>query len=295
MVQRPTIAGGLVAEPPVRGKSLADQVYERILEQIVSGQLAEGIRLPPEVELAPAFDVSRSTLRQALGRLQADGLIVSRRGSGSYVGRRPPPDILNLQAIGGAPELFRSFELRITLEGDAAGLAAIRHREADLVEIAAALQEQERSMDRSGAPLRELIVTVNKADLRFHRAVAAACGNELFTGAIDMLNEAVLASWILWEQLSKPSYERLWDIVLDEHRQVFEAIADRDAERARRAMRHHLHHGRARILGDFPQWRTPDDGAMPPVVDLHVTDPDSPNEEIQTPSPTRSTRSEEPA
>ena len=65
MVLRPTIAGGLVAEPPVRGKSLADQVYERILEQIVSGQLAEGIRLPPEVELARAFDVSRSTLRQA--------------------------------------------------------------------------------------------------------------------------------------------------------------------------------------------------------------------------------------
>ena len=54
------------------------------------------------------------------------------------------------------PELFRSFELRITLEGDAAGLAAIRHKEADLVEIATALQEQERSMDRSGAPLREL-------------------------------------------------------------------------------------------------------------------------------------------
>ena len=45
-----------------------------------------------------------------------------------------------------------------------------------------------------------------------------------------MLNEAVLASWILWEQLSKPSYVRLWDIVLDEHRQVYEAIArDRDA------------------------------------------------------------------
>jgi GntR family transcriptional regulator, transcriptional repressor for pyruvate dehydrogenase complex len=295
MVLRPTIAGGLVAEPPVRGKSLADQVYERILEQIVSGQLAEGIRLPPEVELARAFDVSRSTLRQALGRLQADGLIVSRRGSGSYVGRRPPPDILNLQAIGGAPELFRSFELRITLEGDAAGLAAIRHQEADLAEMAAALQEQERSMDRSGAPLRELIVTVNKADLRFHRAVAAACGNELFTGAIDMLNEAVLASWILWEQLSKPSYERLWDIVLDEHRQVFEAIAERNAERARRAMRHHLHHGRARILGDFPQWRTPDDGAMPPVVDLRVAGANPRGDEVKTPSPTPSTRSEEPA
>ena len=139
-------------------------MYERILEQIVSGQLAEGIRLPPEVELARAFDVSRSTLRQALGRLQADGLIVSRRGSGSYVGRRPPPDILNLQAIGGAPELFRSFELRITLEGDAAGLAAVRHQET--AEMAAALEEHGRSMDRSGAPLRELIVTVNKADLR---------------------------------------------------------------------------------------------------------------------------------
>lgn len=292
MVLRPTTSGTLVAEPPVRAKSLADQVYERILEQIVSGQLAEGTRLPPEIELARAFDVSRSTLRQALGRLQADGLIVSRRGSGSYVGRRPPPDILNLQSTGGVPGLFRSFELRITLEGDAAGLAAIRHKEADLVEIAAALREQERSMDRAGAPLRELIVTVNKADLRFHRGVAAACGNELFTGAIDTLNEAVLASWILWEQLSKPSYGRLWDIVLDEHRQVYEAIADRDAERARRAMRHHLHQGRARILGDSPQWRTPDDGAMPPVVDLRVDGVNSQDDEI--PSSTPSARSGEP-
>lgn len=277
MVLRPTTSPGLVAEPPVRAKSLADQVYERILEQIVSGQLPEGTRLPPEIELARAFDVSRSTLRQALGRLQADGLIVSRRGSGSHVGRRPPPDILNLQASGGVPELFRSFELRITLEGDAAGLAAIRRKEADLVEIAAALEEQARSMDRAGAPLRELIVAVNKADLRFHRAVAAASGNELFSGAIDALNEAVLNSWILWEQLSIPSYNRLWDIVLDEHRQVHEAIADRDAERARRAMRHHLHLGRGRILGDSPQWRTPDEGVMPPVVDLRglATDGDA--------------------
>jgi len=75
-VELPTIT-------PLRPVKLADRVYEQILEQIVGGQYREGARLPSEAQLATAFSVSRPSVRDALARRSADGVILSRHGSGS--------------------------------------------------------------------------------------------------------------------------------------------------------------------------------------------------------------------
>ena len=69
---------------PLRPVKLGDRVYEQILAQIVGGHYAEGARLPSETQLATAFSVSRPIVRDALARLNADGIILSRHGSGSY-------------------------------------------------------------------------------------------------------------------------------------------------------------------------------------------------------------------
>jgi DNA-binding FadR family transcriptional regulator len=64
----------------VRAQRLGDQLYERILHRIVAGELAEGERLPSEARLCEEFGVSRPVVREALSRLQADGMVVSRQG-----------------------------------------------------------------------------------------------------------------------------------------------------------------------------------------------------------------------
>ena len=113
--------------PARKTRQLSDYIYESILEKLISGELEEGVKLPTENELARLFRVSRPTVRQALSRLQADGLVVSRKGSGNYVSRRPPTSLLNLNPGEGAISgMLKSHELRIALEGDAAALAAAR-------------------------------------------------------------------------------------------------------------------------------------------------------------------------
>ena len=70
---------------PLRQSKLADQLYEQILAKIVSGALPEGGKLPSEGQLCELFGVSRPVVREALSRLQADGVVISRHGSGSFV------------------------------------------------------------------------------------------------------------------------------------------------------------------------------------------------------------------
>ena len=74
--------------PPSQAGRLGDQLYHRLAVLIERGEFAEGGRLPPETELAERFHVSRPVIREALSRLRSVGVIVSRRGSGSFVQKR---------------------------------------------------------------------------------------------------------------------------------------------------------------------------------------------------------------
>ena len=227
---------------PVRPIKLADRVYEQILEQIVGGQYREGARLPAEAQLAAAVSVSRPIVRDALARLNADGVILSRHGSGSYVQRRPHREVLHLAPIGGMADLMRCFEFRIALEGEAAYLAASRRTEADLSAIEAA----RGALDAEIANAE----TGSEADIQFHNAIAAASRNVLFESTLETLAAHTFAGMHLGRRLSlRRSHERLL-LVQAEHSRIVEAIRAEDAEGARAAMRAHIEAARARVLTD---------------------------------------------
>ncbi len=226
----------------VRPVKLADQVYEELLGQVVAGQCAEGARLPAESKLAKACGVSRPVVREALSRLRADGIIVSRHGSGSYVRRRPGPDLLKLAPIGSIAELMRCFEFRIGLEGEAAALAAARRNRQDLMELEAALTELERviAAGEVGA----------EADIRFHNAIARATKNKLFESAMQALSAHTIQGMSVARKLSlRASLERM-RLVQGEHRRILHAIRDEDPAAAREAMRAHIDNARTRVLSD---------------------------------------------
>jgi len=234
-VELPTIT-------PLRPVKLADRVYEQILEQIVGGQYREGARLPSEAQLATAFSVSRPIVRDALARLNADGVILSRHGSGSYVQRRPHREILHLAPIGGMADLRRCFEFRIALEGEAAFLAAARRTESDLDAMAQALTALEAEIANAE--------TGSEADIQFHNAIAAASRNMLFESTMETLAAHTFAGMHLGRKLSlRRSHKRL-RLVQIEHSRIVEAIRAEDAEGARAAMRAHIEAARARVLTD---------------------------------------------
>ncbi len=222
-----------------RSERLGDQLYGQILEQIVSGAIKEGEKLPSENQLCLSFQVSRPTVREALMRLHADGLVTTRQGSGTVVQRRPPDNLVRLSRSSDIAEMLRCMEVRLALEGGAARLAATRHTQAELDRISKALEAMGASFRGGEAP--------TGADWEFHGAVAAASGNALFVEVLGTLRGAIHHSMTVALGLTQiGSAERAWR-VYEEHEAIRDAIARRDAEGADLAMRYHLSRARQRV------------------------------------------------
>lgn len=137
---------------PVENLTLVDKVELRLMELLVKGDLQAGDMLPKEVELADAFDVSRTVVREALTRLRLMGLVESIKHKGSRVKH---PDILtNLRRVMH-PEILDDdtlkdiFEIRLVLEVGMADLLYDRVTEQDVEDLEEILSQEEEEGDRS--------------------------------------------------------------------------------------------------------------------------------------------------
>jgi len=225
--------------PARRRGRLGDQVYGKLLEQIVSGRYAVGDRLPGENDLAERFEVSRPVVREALNRLQADGLVTSRQGSGTFVARVPPRQIVKLAPGASIAAILRVFEVRIALEGQAARLAAERRSESELAAIGDALEAMKSAMG-SGQSAKE-------ADFAFHRCVAVASGNMTLVEILDGLAETVGAGMTVALSITRQGTQQRSARVIDEHVRIYEAIAAAEPDSADLAMRYHIDQARKRL------------------------------------------------
>ena len=224
--------------PPAK-RRLADELYGQLLEQIVAGVLTPGDKLPTEYELSRAFSVSRPVVRQALVRLQADGLVESRRGSGTFLLRAPSGEIKRFVQPADFSSYLRCFEIRIALEPEAARLAALRRTSDDLSRIRKACRDLGTAISAGAA--------AQKHDLAFHKSVAMATGNELFLSQIESLDKELEGYMSVSLGLTGLGSAERKHIVLQEHTQIAEAIASRDPEVASTYMRFHLSQARRRL------------------------------------------------
>ena len=125
-------------------EGLADRVYRDLLDQIIQGNLKEGDKLATEQALSEQFGTSRPTVREALSRLRADGIVTSRQGAGTFVTRRPDPDLPRFMPLDSLSDVRRVLEFRTFLESGAAALAAEMAEAQDLENIQAALARLHR-------------------------------------------------------------------------------------------------------------------------------------------------------
>jgi GntR family transcriptional repressor for pyruvate dehydrogenase complex len=224
---------------PAPKRRLADILYGQLLEQIMGGALVRGQKLPSENALCRAFGASRPVVREALMRLQADGLVVSRRGSGTYLARRPSPDVSRFVEPSDFAVYLRTFEVRMALEAVAAGYAARRRTEGDLFVIRAAMDAFSTAVE-AGLPAQHL-------DSALHRAVAAATGNELFVRQLVDLTAEIEGLMSVALGLTRLGSADRRSAVVQEHRQIVEAIEIGDADLASVYMRFHLSQARRRL------------------------------------------------
>ncbi|MCJ8141086.1 FadR/GntR family transcriptional regulator [Falsirhodobacter halotolerans] len=220
-------------------KSLGEIVFERMQRAIKSGSYQPDERLPTEHDLAAEFEVSRPIVREALQRLRDQGLIYSRRGAGSFVRSIGMKQPLGFGQLQNAADLLNCYEFRITIEPEAAALAAARHRPDTLAPIATALTLMRDATDRHAHRV--------DADFEFHHAIAEAAENPYFATAMIALKDHI-AVGMRFHGASVKRDENGLSYVFAEHKSIHDAIEGRDADAARRLMREHLLGSRARVF-----------------------------------------------
>jgi DNA-binding FadR family transcriptional regulator len=234
--------GDWVALPPTA--RLGDRLSQRMAALIDRGEFGEGGRLPAESELASRFGVSRPVIREALSRLRVMGVIVSRKGSGSYVQKRAdrPPELptIGFGPVNSLAQVRKCYEFRVSIEGDAAYYAAQNRTAENLLAMKDALDGMENAVTQGALGLNP--------DLQFHFAVARASGNEFFEAVMESMRTPLEFAVNLARSLTltRPLEHLL--TVQAEHVAMFEAIEAGDKDAARIAMRTHIEHACSRIF-----------------------------------------------
>ena len=216
-------------------RKLSRGLFDQLAEQIKSGRLAAGARLPTEEALARAARVSRTVVREAVAALRADGLVVTRQGVGAFVSAAPQqaPFRIDQEGMRSIEDVLQVMELRLGVEIESAGLAAERATRAQLRAITAALE----AMDRAAAQGKDAV----DQDLELHRSIAEATGNAQFPRFLQFIGRHLIPRRIVSGMpQSMGGREAYLELLQAEHQAIVTAIQSRDPKAAREAMRRHL-------------------------------------------------------
>lgn len=221
---------------------VAEQVAQRLQAFVHSGQWQPGCRIPAERQLAQELGVSRSSLREAVQQLVSQGLLVSRRGDGTYVQAQSQSFLLAdtfeplAQLLSRDPEYSHDvLEARMALEASTAWHAALRATPSDKDRIRRAFDVMVQHQKNGDSALSA------KADARFHLAIAEASHNVVLLRVMHSLFEVVLSTVAhnrraMFTLAAQGSLEEL----TQQHDGLMQAILDGDAPRARAMIDAHL-------------------------------------------------------
>ena len=216
---------------PIKRVNVGEQVLLQLKKMLIDGEWAPGSKIPSENELAEMFEVSRITVRQALQKLNALGLIETRLGDGSYVRNLDIGDSMNalipVMYLGDQSDA-QVFEFRQIIETGCTKLAVNRATKKDIEELKIILAEMVRCKDKSD------IKGFSKADLKFHFKIAQITRNALFIKTNSILQDVL---------------EQSMDTVIDKmgfengiyyHQQIIKAFENRNEEEAVKMMNAHI-------------------------------------------------------
>lgn len=218
------------------------RIYEEVVAQIHDlireGRLKAGDQLPSERELAETFKVSRASVREALRALEAEGLVVSRTGSGTFVAGLPIESLVESLAALLSREknaLAEIFEMRRLIEPEIASLAAERATRQDIEKMKRILDKQAELVKKGGTGV--------EADTEFHFAIARATQNQALEKLVSGLMEILSTS--REESLQTPGRN---EASLKSHYGIVSAIESHDKDSAEKAMLHHIEQVEQNVL-----------------------------------------------
>jgi GntR family transcriptional regulator, transcriptional repressor for pyruvate dehydrogenase complex len=207
----------------IHPRSLDSAVLDALAGFIESAGIEPGSRLPSERLLCEQLGVSRPTVREALKRWEALGIVEMRKGAGAFLRASVSPNLLHVPLILARPEkvenLLHVLQVRRALEGEAAAICARSASADDIAEIELALIRLETARAHGDD---------SEEDWQFHQAIYSAAANPFFTNIIQSMQNLMHQFWE--NPLNLPNFAAASHSY---HRTMFEAIAGRDEDSAR--------------------------------------------------------------
>lgn len=229
--------GATVTFQPAATKRASEIIFEQVREMIVSGKLKPGDRLPNERSMMEMFQRSRPTVREALRMLERDGYIRTSAGSNGAVITEPGGKNMQFTMQDalrvGHISLADMREYRLISENAAVTWACERRTDEDLAALRALLDKMADSMGDVDAYI--------SLDPEFHRLLAAAAKNSvslMMNRTLSSINENFMRT--KFEKMTPAAVKKMIKKVQQMHERIYDAVAARDAESARRAMEEHL-------------------------------------------------------
>jgi len=227
-----------MAEIKIKNNQLSVQRLRQLLQ---SGSFPKESRLPPERELSVELGLSRAALRKALSVLEAENLIWRHVGRGTFVGPRTRGKHAAGVMVAESTNPAEIMEVRIVLEPKIAAIAALRATPGNREEMTNALAKSEAATDPASFEVW---------DGALHHAIAESTGNSLLISLFEAING--LREDTLWGRLKEASFSRSrHQYYCQQHRNLVDAIMDRDAVVAERMMRAHLETVQKNLLGNL--------------------------------------------
>ncbi len=211
-------------------KNLTDQTADNIFQIIISNPgLKPGMKLPTEADLCTLLGVSRTTIREAIRILSAQGFVEVRRGLGTFVTSqasiRNDIGLCRLETVH--IRLRDLFEIRMMFEPETAMLACLRGSESEIQTISDCADEVAHQIEINGE--------WEKADLVFHHAIVTASHNQFMEQLIPIINKAIEDTWRMYG-----TDPQLPEIVLQDNRSIINFLKKRDYQGTKYAMGVHI-------------------------------------------------------
>ena len=218
----------------VRSNKISEHIIEQVRNAIFEGRLKPGDRLPPEKELLKNFSVSKATLREALRSLEILGFLEIRKG----VSGGPFVTEVDMKKAGDCFANFLHFknlslrslsEVRLILEPYIAEKAALTITEEDLRKLEKLNEECEYVLKRN------IPIESRKNEIEYHRTIGSVTGNPILMFILDFVENLLIDT----KEILKPGKE-FSQKVLNAHKRIYKALAERDPKRAGEEMVRHV-------------------------------------------------------
>lgn len=215
-----------------RNQPLKEQAYQALRKMILAGELVPGQRLV-EAQLARDLKVSRTPIREALGQLQRESLVVADSNQGLHV------------ATFSAEDAAQLYECRLALEKVSVTEACHNATASQLKKLERLVQKAEK-LGNSPNPSKLLNFQLLDLDYQFHRLIAEMSGNLWLQEILDQIFDKMVLLRIQTIQQNQGVLD-----VGPEHLEVYEAIAQRDVQASTMAVTKHLKSAKARVIHEL--------------------------------------------